>query len=360
MSMFGLKRFFDFGFNIKNTNYNTVNLAIISNLCMIFVLLLFGLLNLFIKGNTLLASIELSFAFFAYLTILRFRAKKNVKELLYLSTIIFFLISLLFYFFIEKVLFSAVWLFFFPLVAYLLNGLRIGTIFVAIYIVIILIYSYIGIGTYTDFIGFVHIAISLSIFSFFVYQFEKSRKEAYEKMMIAIKNLEEISRKDELTQLYNRHFLNTKILQNKALQQKNFLFCITDIDNFKLYNDLYGHQQGDKILKEIAGLKQEVIEDAQDSFVIRLGGEEFGAFIFDVKNPKEYIENFLKKLQEADLEHKGNNPYQCCTVSIGAVICNNKKGFDFTRVYQAADEALYKAKATGKNRVVYRELSSSS
>ncbi len=354
--MFEVKSLFDFGFNIKNGAYNAVNLAIISNLGMIFVLVLFGTINLFIKDNTTLGYIELTFALFAYATIMQYKRYKNVKVLLYISTIIFFLISLLFYFFIQKVLFSAVWLFFFPLVAYLLNGLRVGTFFTLVYIAIIVIYSYRGVGVYTDTLGFIHITTALSIFTFFVYQFEKSRKEAYEKMMIALHHLEKISHKDALTQLYNRHFLHSEILQNKTLEHKSFLFCITDIDNFKLYNDIYGHLKGDDALKKIATLKREIFGEGQNNFVVRLGGEEFGAFIFEAKNPKRKIEAFFSKLQELAMEHRGNMPFGICTVSIGAVYCENANGFDFEKIYQTADEALYEAKKQGKNRVVYKEL----
>jgi len=135
------------------------------------------------------------------------------------------------------------------------------------------------------------------------------------------------------------------------------MFCITDIDNFKLYNDTYGHQKGDETLKIVAEIKQQSIGDTDNHFVIRLGGEEFGGFIFDSTNPKESIDTFFEKLKNTNIEHKENKPYEICTISMGAVICHGANKFDFTKIYQLADEALYEAKKNGKNQVVYKNFS---
>jgi len=352
-----IREIFDYGFNIKNSNYDMTYLAIVANISLIFVLTIFAYANLFIKDNITLATIEILFVFLTLGVLVYFKKYADTKIFLLLSTTVFFLISLLFYIFIQKVLFSAVWLFFFPFIAYLLNGLRIGFIFTTLYLAIIIIYSYLGVGVYTDFVGFLHIAISLSLFSFFVHQFEKSRKKAYKKMVEALNHLEDISYKDELTKLYNRHFLNTEILQNSTYHNKPFMFCITDIDNFKLYNDTYGHQKGDETLKVVAEIKKQSIGDTDNHFVIRLGGEEFGGFIFDSTNPKESIDTFFEKLKNINIEHKENKPYEICTISMGAVICHGNNKFDFTKIYQLADEALYEAKKNGKNQVVYKNFS---
>jgi len=354
--MFNLKDFFNFGFNVTNQNYNIIFLAKITNYILFFVLTFFSILNIFIKQNYVLALVEIIFALYALKLIQLLNKNIKIEETLILTTINLFVISILYYVFIDKVIFAAVWLFFFPLIVFLLNGLRIGRIFTILYLIIIIGYSYYGIGVFTDIRGFMHISIALMFFSYFVCEYEKSRKKSYLKMLDAMKKLEDISYLDELTKLYNRHFLNEKILKNERLTNKSLLFCITDIDNFKTYNDYYGHQKGDETLKQIAAIKDMTIGSGDNHFVIRLGGEEFGGFIFNSDNPKKYIEVFFKALASASLEHKKNFPFDTCTVSMGAVYSENSNGLNFSKLYQLADEALYEAKKGGKNRVVYKNI----
>lgn len=346
----------DFGFNVSNQNYNIVFLAKITNYFLMFVLLFFAILNLFVQHNYILATVEIIFAFLTLWLIYSLEKNQDIEKLLLRTTINLLCISVLYYIFIDKVLYSSIWLFFFPLVVYLLNGIKIGTKLTLFYISLIIGYSYYGIGVFTDIKGFVHITIALVIFSFFVYQYEKSRKTSYSQMIEAANKLEALSQIDELTKLYNRHFLNNKILQNKELEAKPFLFCIADIDNFKAYNDHYGHVKGDETLKSIATAMKDTIQSKVDNYVIRLGGEEFGGFIFDVKNPKEYIEKFFERLNQLALEHNKNGSYDICTVSIGAVFCGCQHKLNFSKVYQLADEALYEAKENGRNKVVYKTI----
>jgi len=234
--------------------------------------------------------------------------------------------------------------------------LRIGGFLTIVYTSIIIVNVYLNIGVYVDIVGFLQISIGLIIFSVLSYFYEHSRKEAFQKMLISMNKLEEISHLDELTKLYNRRFLNNKILHNKELHNKPLLFCISDIDNFKAYNDYYGHQKGDEALQQIANIKNTTIGTAKNQFVIRLGGEEFGGFIFNSSNPKKNIDDFFNKLKSLSIEHKKNSPFNTCTVSMGAVYCENKDGLNFSKLYQIADEALYEAKNSGKNKVIYRNI----
>ena len=347
---------FNFGFNVQNPHYNIPKFAIICNKTIILVLLFFSLINFTINNNITLGLIEMGLAALSF-GIMQFYKKNNQIEIFLLSTtLLLFITSIAFYLNSEKTIFSSVWLFFFPLVVFLLNGLKIGKILTTIYVSIIIVDSYLGVGVYTNFTGFLNISIGLIIFSLLAYLFEYSRKEAFSKMMDSIYKLEEISYLDELTKLNNRHFLNNKILKNKELQNKPLLFCITDIDNFKAYNDYYGHQKGDDALQRIARIKEITIGNTKNHFVVRLGGEEFGGFIFDSFNPKKYIEEFFQKLESLKIEHIKNTPFDICTVSMGAVYCENTDGLNFSKLYQLADEALYEAKDSGKNKVVYKNI----
>ncbi|NPA65290.1 MAG: GGDEF domain-containing protein [Epsilonproteobacteria bacterium] len=354
--MFKIKNLFDFGFNVINENYNIIHLALITNILMLFILGLFTILNIFSIHNYTLAFVEFFFCITTFLNLYFFQKNKKKEKFLLNTTIILFGTSIGFYIYIDKTLFSAVWLFFFPLIVFLLNGLEVGRRFALLYLFIIIIYTYFGVGVYTDWLGFLRISLSLILFTYFVYLFEKSRKEAFGKIITLMQHLEHLSKRDELTSLYNRHYMNEHILKEYSSYTKPFIFCITDIDNFKSYNDIYGHQMGDKTLRTIAQIKQNTLQEKnKDCFVIRLGGEEFGGFLFECNNDsKSKINEFIQKVYNEQIPHIGNEPYKVCTVSVGAVICDTNT--EFSKIYQLADKALYLAKRNGKNRVIFKNL----
>jgi len=352
-----LYKLFHVKFDADDFHFDQVHLALIINIFHLFILAFFALLHYIVDKNYLLISLKVIFFLITVAILYHYKKTKNEDFFLKATTTTIFFMSLLYLFLTPKVVFSSIWLFFFPFIAYLLNDLTYAKKWVITYLVIIISYVYNGIGVFTDVIGFLYITIALSFFIYFFYQFEQSRREAYKERSTILNKLQTLSMIDALTNLYNRHFLNKHILQNKKLLSQPFLFCITDIDNFKLYNDTYGHQKGDDVLKTIADVKKLCLENKSDSFVFRLGGEEFGAFIFNEQNAKEKVIKFLDKVQNLSIEHKANPPYYICTVSIGAVICNNNS-FDFNTIYQLADEALYEAKRTGKNKIVFKEITS--
>ena len=358
--MFPYLQIFNFGFNIDNPRYNLVKLAILCNALMISVVLFFSFTNIFLIQNKNIGYIALLLALSLVISLVFLKKYTSVKIFLLSTTLFLFFLSLAYYFYgftAHKIYFSSIWLLFFPLVAFLLNGLKIGQTFTSVYIFIIIFHAYNKIGTYITRVEFLNILIGLIVFSMLVYLFEYSRKEAFEKMLLSIQKLETISNIDELTQLYNRHFLKNNILKNEQFKRKPLLFCISDIDNFKEYNDTYGHQKGDDTLKKIAEVKKATIGMHENNFIVRLGGEEFGCFIFDTKKAKTYINDFFHKLSSLKIEHVKNNPFDFCTVSIGAVYCQNKDGLNFTELYKLADEALYEAKKSGKNQIIYKNIS---
>ncbi|ADN09760.1 GGDEF domain-containing protein [Sulfurimonas autotrophica] len=345
----------DFGFNIENPHYNSAQLSIICSLALVLGLLTSSIIAFFVD-QSLFAFFEITIAAVSFICIGIYLKYKNVKVLTFSTTILFLVAILSYYIYAEKSMFSIAWLFFFPLVAFLLNGLKVGTILTGIYIVTIFIYSYIGHKGAISSTDTLQVLFGLLIFSGLVYLFEYSRKEAFSKMMDAIHQLEKLSYVDELTQLYNRHFLNIHILNNEELNDKSVLFYIADIDNFKAYNDTYGHQKGDEALVQIADATKKAIGDDNTHFVIRLGGEEFGGFIFDEENPQQRIEEFFKVVESLSIEHINNEYSTTCTISAGAVYCENWDAKNFSKIYKITDEALYEAKKNGKNQVIYKNM----
>ncbi len=148
---------------------------------------------------------------------------------------------------------------------------------------------------------------------------------------------------DPLTQVYNRHLLE-KIVTKNALKDINgpVAIAMLDIDYFKQVNDEYGHYTGDLTLLYIG---QKLAKGThEDDYVIRYGGEEFVIILknCDVNNACARMEQFRR-----DIESATDTPVPF-TISVGVSRYNG----DFSKSIQNVDNALYKAKNTGRNKVV--------
>ena len=160
---------------------------------------------------------------------------------------------------------------------------------------------------------------------------------------------------DPLTQLYNRRFFNT-FMEGELAFAKRFgatiLFGVFDVDNFKLYNDRYGHLKGDEVLRTIAKRVKEICKRRSD-FVFRLGGEEFGIYtrLESEENIGEYIDLIVKEIEKLGIEHKDNTPYGVVTISLGVVVAKINPGSNvmLEDIYKEADDLMYRAKQKGKN-----------
>ena len=177
------------------------------------------------------------------------------------------------------------------------------------------------------------------------------------------KFIENLSITDPLTKLYNRRYFDDMFYKeiNRAKRDKT-MFCLLslDVDYFKLYNDTYGHQEGDVILQTISKVLIQNLKRPSD-FAFRMGGEEFSA-IFTMTQEKdiyEFSESIRKSIENTKMEHKKNKVSAYVTVSIGATYVdfrkNNEINIDESTLYKYVDELLYKAKARGRNNVFIEE-----
>ena len=169
------------------------------------------------------------------------------------------------------------------------------------------------------------------------------------------KRIEEISIHDELTKLYNRRHFNNVLPNelNRAKRDKRALsFIMIDVDYFKLYNDTYGHQEGDRVLFAIAKVLQSFCKRAGD-FAFRLGGEEFGIlFSEQTEEESEPFANLIRKsIQNLQIPHKQNLPSKVVTISAGLLMISPKQTITEDDIYKNADILLYKAKESGRNKV---------
>ncbi|UII55877.1 diguanylate cyclase [Cytobacillus spongiae] len=156
--------------------------------------------------------------------------------------------------------------------------------------------------------------------------------------------LKELAEKDSLTKLATREVFISSY--NKLLGTEEGYFLVMDIDHFKLFNDRYGHLVGDKVLKFVARLLEHHFEG---SLMTRLGGEEFGVII------QSHIDKTMKAAEEFQAELKNQSRQidysieEEVTVSIG--ICQLSPNESFERIYQKADQAMYKVKDEGRDSI---------
>lgn len=190
-------------------------------------------------------------------------------------------------------------------------------------------------------------------------RFDKNNKKiGYTSIMHDIsdrKMIEEISITDSLCGIYNRrHFDDVFKKFINSAKRKNELICfsILDLDYFKQYNDTYGHQMGDEVLKSVAKSLTESLHRADD-YCFRLGGEEFGV-IFKAED-KELVLKFINKIrisiEKLKIPHDANSVSDYVTASFGVICKNAHEIEDADKAYKEADDLLYKAKKSGRNKV---------
>ena len=166
----------------------------------------------------------------------------------------------------------------------------------------------------------------------------------------AMKSTAEI---DGLTGIYNKTYTMTYLSEKIFESEKNsseVSILLMDIDNFKNYNDVNGHDEGDRLLKKFV---QVVAENTRENNVFgRYGGEEF-LLIFPGTSSEQALkaaENILRHVATHDFPHREKQPLGILSFS-GGVANYPRDGYGSTELIRAADKALYEAKRNGRNRV---------
>jgi len=183
-------------------------------------------------------------------------------------------------------------------------------------------------------------------------------QRAHEAVRTAKKRLEDLSILDELTGLYNYRYLHDRLTEEfkRAQRYRDPLACaMVDIDHFRLFNDRYGHDEGDAVLAEVASRLKEVVREID--VVARYGGEEFLLVL-----PSTHFSGALavadrlwrsigtKPIKGTDDRHK-------VTVSVGVSLYPGRDVKNKDQLLKAADHALFQAKADGRNRIcVFQHL----
>ncbi|HIV69513.1 MAG TPA: GGDEF domain-containing protein [Candidatus Aquabacterium excrementipullorum] len=171
----------------------------------------------------------------------------------------------------------------------------------------------------------------------------------------ATERLHRLSVQDPLTGLPNRRQFEADLLRlwrESARERQPVGLLIVDVDFFKLYNDGYGHPEGDRCLQRLAGVLREVAERHQ-ALVARLGGEEFSLMLpgADAARMLAVGQAVGQAVREAGIAHRHSRVAGHVTVSIGAGSLMPLRAADRHQLLKVADQALYRAKTTGRDRV---------
>ncbi len=187
------------------------------------------------------------------------------------------------------------------------------------------------------------------------YRLEHLRRRAFLEAQL----LRDMANRDGLTGIHNRRAFDehlNRLWQQAIRDHQSMALLLVDIDHFKAYNDYYGHQAGDQCLRQVAHILTQVSRRPLD-FTARYGGEEFAVVLYDVR--RDYVQELSAgiqtELRRLGLNHPASPDTRQLTVSIGAACVTPAQDRSVFGFVQLADEALYEAKNTGRDRTVIKD-----
>jgi two-component system, chemotaxis family, response regulator WspR len=195
------------------------------------------------------------------------------------------------------------------------------------------------------------------------YLYRQQRDEAYRALRESQRQLVEINLElqrltnvDGLTGLSNRRSVDEYLEMQWKLavrEQSQFSILMIDVDNFKRYNDTYGHLAGDDVLKKIAAAIRATFRRPTD-IAARFGGEEFIVLlsVTEAKSAHTLGDTLCKRVADLRIAHSESPPLKKVTVSIGGASTIPQRGDSALALIEIADKALYEAKRLGRNRIV--------
>jgi diguanylate cyclase (GGDEF)-like protein len=154
--------------------------------------------------------------------------------------------------------------------------------------------------------------------------------------------------------------LTTRLWAQAQRNRDALQVILVDIDQFKDYNDLYGHQAGDTCIRRVASIIARAAKRPFD-FCARYGGEEFALVLYGPSgnDPTAVPEQIRRDIMALDIPHANADGTRMLTVSIGSATAQSDTKRSLAGLIQTADEALYRAKKLGRNRVLHVDSSES-
>ena len=174
-----------------------------------------------------------------------------------------------------------------------------------------------------------------------------------ENMQKILSQLCQLTIEDSLTGLYNRRYFNQAMqneIERNYRDHRSLALAIIDIDHFKKINDTWGHDGGDKVLREVAKIMKNNVR--QSDTISRIGGEEFAVIMPNIRYhlAKEVMERLRADIEKSSISI--DNTELRVTVSIGTAVSEPHHMIKVDELYNLSDQALYQAKNSGRNKVV--------
>lgn len=204
---------------------------------------------------------------------------------------------------------------------------------------------------------YLSIALNNAIYSRNLEKEIASHLNTQKELKDANSKLQKISSLDGLTQISSRRDFDARInqmIQNAKRKEQTISILMLDIDNFKLYNDSYGHLEGDEALKKVAKVFRQIM-DKYDGLSARFGGEEFiGACVGKSSDESFAIaEEIRTSVFELNIPHE-RSPFQRISISIGISVAQNLNINQKSAIMKQADSCLYLAKESGRNKTIMK------
>ncbi len=171
------------------------------------------------------------------------------------------------------------------------------------------------------------------------------------------RDLEILASRDGLTGIANRRGFDermARVLREQASKGGGLALGLIDIDHFKQYNDYYGHTAGDAALRQVAQLLSDVVPHSRD-LVARYGGEEFVLLMGGEADILPLMERARMRVADAGIRHETSPTAGHLTISGGAALLRAVHPDSGKLLVDLADQALYRAKAAGRNRVLMQD-----
>jgi diguanylate cyclase (GGDEF)-like protein len=248
---------------------------------------------------------------------------------------------------------TATWLLTAPMVAMFLGGVRSALCWLGLSCVaLVALYTLHGSvpdSALVQQLPSLHLLCSLGLLvvvTIFVLLFELTKTQGFVHLEQALRTINELAIRDELTGTHNRRHV-IRLIERASERGHRFSLCLLDIDFFKNINDTYGHSAGDAVLRAFAHTVQNQVRPG-DTFG-RYGGEEFLLMLPDTLGPGAMVMAERVRLAIEQMRCNDVGPAVVVTVSIG--VAEFRPGETISQAIGRADEALYQAKSAGRNRV---------
>jgi len=182
----------------------------------------------------------------------------------------------------------------------------------------------------------------------------KALRQSQQQLLATNLELQRLTHSDGLTGLSNRRYLDQYLAaewRRGTRDQAGLGFLMIDVDNFKAYNDTYGHVAGDEVLKQVAHTVESCLGRSSD-LAARFGGEEFAVVVPGTSSGglRLLAEKIRLAIEGLQIPHAGSAS-GVVTISIGAALILPSASEPVTTLIEAADVGLYRAKRDGKNQV---------